>query len=117
MNAFENIPGFTAEASLYRPARQYRTTAVQGSAPRGVVPQLRKSTGFCMADCDFNDPDPLSNFACKVGCLEEGGGGEEGGGAEPACRPACGPCRRVPGEHRRTKTCVVGNCDEREIRC
>ena len=117
MKTFENIPGFTADASLYRGARHYRTSAVSPSAHRGVIPQLRRSTGFCMADCDANDPDPLSNYACKVGCLENGGGGEPGGGSEPECTPGCSTCRKMPGARRGTKTCISSNCEEREVRC
>ena len=40
-----NIPGFTAEASLYRRGRSYRMAA--GAEVSGIVPQIRRCT-----DCD-----------------------------------------------------------------
>ena len=116
MSAFEKIPGFTADASLGRTVRQYRTAALHRSPQGNVIPQLRRSTGFCMADCDSTDPDPLSNFACKIGCLDAGGDGE-GGGTEPVCTPVCGPCVKAPGALRGTKTCVTSNCNDRQVRC
>jgi hypothetical protein len=68
-----NMPGFSAEASLYRSVRQYRMAGTRKPGSRGVLPQL--PIGFCMADCDFTEHDPLSNAACKFDCLGQDGGG------------------------------------------
>jgi len=112
-----NMPGFSAEASVYRTSRQYRRAgapnALAGS--RGVIPQL--PIGFCMAECDFTEHDPLANMACKFGCFDDQGGGGGGGPVDQVCRPTCTPCRRVPGKPGRWKTCITRNCDDREVRC
>jgi len=112
-----NMPGFTAEASIYKTVRQYRMAGTRNNlgGGRGVLPQL--PIGFCMADCDFTEHDPLSNMACKFDCLggQEGGGG--GGPREPVCRPSCSPCRPVAGKPGRWKTCITRNCDDNEVRC
>ena len=50
-----NMPGFTAETSLYKTRRQYPAVAGTPNAlvgSQGVLPQL--PIGFCMADCDGN---------------------------------------------------------------
>ena len=90
------MPTFTADASLYRSGAHYRMarTVHDGSGARTVLPQLRRSTGFCMADCDYTTSDPLSNAACKFDCMEGGGDGGPSGPSEPRCRPSCGPSAR-----------------------
>ena len=105
-----NMPTFTAEASLYATRRRYRAASAPSWGPSGVVPQL--PIGFCMAECDEHETDPLSNAACKFGCMGGGGGGGVGGGpGDPGCRPGCGPCRRG------RRTCINADCDSREVRC
>jgi hypothetical protein len=112
-----NLPGFTAEASLYKSMRQYRRTGNLSAFARGrgVLPQL--PIGFCMADCDFNETDPLSNAVCKFGCLDQQDGGSVGGPGNPICRPSCTRCHTVPGQPGRWKTCIDRKCDDREVRC
>jgi len=108
-----SMPNFTAEASLYATTALYRTATVGGSMTdgRAILPQLR-STGFCMADCDFNSTDPLSNAACKFDCLNDGGGGGgPSGPGGPSCKPSCGPC--VDG----TRLCIKADCDTYERSC
>ena len=59
------IPGFTAEASLYKPGRYYRNTAETANVTQDgsmVAPQLF-GIGFCMADCDPDD------WLCLFDCL------------------------------------------------
>ena len=48
-----NIPGFTAEHSLYRHRRHYRMAATALSADRsGILPQLRRRTpDDCIPGC------------------------------------------------------------------
>ena len=113
-----NIPRFSAEASLYKTRRRYRVAGTPTSVvhSRAVVPQLRP-IGFCMADCDHSQGDPLMNAACKIGCLEGAGGNGVGGPTDPGCRPGCGPCRRVAGRPGRWKTCINRDCEDVEIRC
>jgi hypothetical protein len=117
MNIIMNIPRFTAEASLYKTSRQYQMAGTPKDlvGSRGVLPQL--PIGFCMADCDFTERDPLSNIACKFGCFEEQEGGGGGGPGDPVCTPSCTPCRRVAGKPGRWKTCISRNCDDYEVRC
>lgn len=108
-----NIPGFTADASLYKTSGHYRiagtTNDLVGS--QGVLPQL--PIGFCMANCDHIQDD-FTRTVCNLRCFEQGGGG---GGTGPVCRPSCSSCRPVPGLPGRWRTCINRNCDEREVRC
>jgi hypothetical protein len=115
-----NIPRYSAEASLYKTRRRYRVAGTPTSVGHGrdVVPQLRP-IGFCMAGCDETETNPVSNAACKIGCMEGAGGGGDGvgGPTDPGCRPGCGPCRRLPGQRFRSKSCINRDCDSTEIRC
>ena len=108
-----NIPQFTAEASLSTTIARYRTASAFHplTGGRTVIPQLMRSTGFCMADCDFTTSDPLSNMACKFDCMEQGGDGGPSGPSGPRCRPSCGPC--IDG----TKMCVTPDCETHERPC
>jgi hypothetical protein len=110
------MPGFSAEASLYRTSRQYRMASNYVLGSHQVLPQL-KSIGFCMADCDFTESDPLLRDVCKLRCFEQGDGGGDGGPGGEVCRPSCTPCRRVPGRVGLWKTCVGRDCETRDVRC
>lgn len=87
------LPGFSAEAALYKSSGSYR--AIGGSlglsASRSVLPQL--PIGFCMADCDYTHSDPFLRDVCKLGCLGGGTGGPGGGPSSPP-ELVCGPCIR-----------------------
>jgi hypothetical protein len=83
-------PGFAAEASLYRTARQY--LAVATSSPRrGVTPGLLPRNGGngngCLADCadacsDLTGPAARACAAnCRRTCSSGGGGGGGGTGS------------------------------------
>lgn len=106
-----NMPRFTAEASLYKNSARYRVAGTSDlrNVP-GVFPQL-KSTGFCMADCDFTNSDPFLSTICKMGCLEQDGGGGPSEPPSERCQPGCGPC--IDG----SKLCVKYNCDTYERQC
>jgi hypothetical protein len=113
-----NMPGFTAETSLYNTSGHYRAMAgtpndLIGSG--GVLPQL--PIGFCMADCDFTYPnDSFLSSVCKLGCFGDGGGGGGGGGEH--CRPTCGQCQPDPGSPTgRSKPCIKSNCDDYDKPC
>jgi hypothetical protein len=105
-----SLPGFTANAALVGAGGHYRGRARSGG-PAGLVAQLRRSIGFCMADCDATESNPLSNAQCKFDCLD--GGGDDGGGGPggPVCKPSCGPCIRG------TRVCVTTDCDTVERAC
>ncbi|WP_291298673.1 hypothetical protein [Elioraea sp.] len=102
------LPGFTAAHSHYVTRAAYRGTP-RGSASAAVVAQLRP-IGFCMADCDVTETNPVSNMLCKFDCME-GGGDAPGGPGEPTCKPSCGPC--IDG----TRLCVTADCDTVERSC
>lgn len=106
-----NMPRFTAEASLYKTSARYRMAATLDlqNVP-GVFPQL-KSIGFCMADCDYTNSDPFMSTICKMGCLDQGGGGEPSGPSTEHCQPGCGPC--IDG----SKLCVKYDCQTVERVC
>ena len=72
-----NIPGFTADVSLYKTNGHYRIASTPNNlvGSRRVLPQL--PIGFCMANCDHIQDD-FMRTVCNMGCLEQGGGG--GGG-------------------------------------
>jgi hypothetical protein len=108
-----NVPQFTAEASLSTTTGRYRMVGTPRNFIGGgtVLPQLMKSAGFCMADCDYTTSDPLSNMACKFDCMEGGGGGGPSGPSGPSCRPSCGPC--IDG----TRLCVRADCETVERPC
>ena len=57
-----NIPGFTAEASLYRTDRQFNSAENSTGLARrqAIVPQARVLEGFCFRNgtyCCFKNPD------------------------------------------------------------
>jgi hypothetical protein len=112
-----NMPGFTAEHSLYRTEGHYRLATGRAGrivAPVGnfIVPQLRKIDWECARDClDAGGDMGICGFFCE----EQG---EDGGGIpEPVCRPGCSRCSRVPGKPGLWKTCITRDCDDREVRC
>ena len=107
------IPGFTAEASVYRTTRSYRaTTGSLGLTASSITPQLDCSSkcaaaytlcllgcagagGFCIPECF------LAFGACEDGCSS---GGSGGGGPGPNPRCGCpagtvcqGGCVKEPG--------------------
>lgn len=108
-----NIPNFTADASLYETVAGYRSARTFAGRAGGisVVPQLRRSIGFCMADCDYTTSDPLSNAACKFDCMDQGGDDGPSGPPTQTCRPSCGPC--IGG----IRTCITRDCDTYERSC
>ena len=111
-----NMPGFKAEASLYKTSGHYRMAGTPNDlvGSRGVLPQL--PIGFCQANCDAIS-DPFLRTVCELQCADQGGCGGGGGGGGQFCRPGCGPCRRVTGKPGRWKTCIRRNCDDYEVRC
>jgi hypothetical protein len=50
-----NIPGFTAEASLSRPTKNYELVADKAQRPKGqrVIPQRRFVYGGRIYECDW----------------------------------------------------------------
>ena len=72
-----NIPGFTAEASLYRTSGIHCSVAVgsNSSGERRVVSQRRAGDGACYAalskcwsDCSVW-PEDILRYYCQDGCL------------------------------------------------
>jgi hypothetical protein len=111
-----NLPGFTADATLYKTNVNYKTVGSHFvTVGHGVVPQL--PIGFCQANCDHIS-DPFLREVCNLQCMDQGGGGGGGGGGGEFCRPACGPCHPDPDSPTgRYKTCVKRNCDTYDVRC
>lgn len=116
-----NMPGFTAEGSVYKTRGHYRLATGRAGgivAPvgRGLLPQLRQIDWECAHDCLEAGADM---GICGFFCEERGEEGEGGGIPEPVCRPQCslrcGPSSEgLPG---RWKTCIKRNCDDYEVRC
>ena len=80
-----NMPGFSGKSSLYRTKGRYRASASLPHVFDGpsVLPQLPRSIGFCMADCDDQyEWGTLDNTVCKFDCLDDGNGGGGNGGGE-----------------------------------
>ncbi len=114
-----NMPGFTAEASLYNTGGHYRMAGAPNHlvGSRGVLPQL--PIGFCMADCDFiHRDDPFLASVCKLGCFGQqdgggtgggGGGGGGGNGSGLVCAKCKAACRKKPLSQR--PKCIA-DCNE-----
>lgn len=112
-----NMPGFTAEASLYKASGHYRMAGAPNDlvGSHEVLPQL--PIGFCQANCDHIQDDFLRTV-CNLGCLDQSDGGGVGGGGGQSCRPSCGPCHSDPDSPTgRSKTCVKRNCDDYDRSC
>lgn len=115
-----NIPGLTAEASLYR-TNGYSWMAGTRAAmanSREVLPQL--PIGFCQANCDQIQDDFLRTV-CEIRCSEQGSGGGDGVGSghqDHLCRPGCGPCQHDPSSSSgRSRTCIKSSCDDFTRKC
>jgi hypothetical protein len=68
-----NLPGFTAESSLYGLSAHCRTTSVHDSFPasRAVVPQLRVSAAPGCGECTpLRWPDGTPTGACARACCD-----------------------------------------------
>lgn len=91
------MPGFAAEASLYRTARVYRAAATS-SLRRGVTPGLLPQDGDlfqCLQDCDETclGLKGAARTACLASCKRKcstgggagGGSGSGGGGGTSPC--------------------------------
>lgn len=107
-----SIPGYTADASVYRSRNCYSIirTSISVRGNQGVLPQAR-SIGFCQADCAPGD------YLCLWHCMEEGGGGAP---TPPTqyCRPSCGRC--LPDSDSptgRSRLCLKANCDDYSRPC
>ena len=116
-----NLPGYTAEASLSKQGRFYRSPAtylsdsfgVSGDGIAVVQPQLRKTDFECVHDCLEAGGGDICNFFCTEN-VDPGGGG--GGGQQ--CRPSCGPCKRDPDSPSgRSRLCINAKCDDFTRRC
>lgn len=116
-----NIPGFAAEASLYRTNSRYRSAKSPTYSRLALVtPQLScgETLDLCLLECAFGGGIfcAAGCFISLVECLESSGGGGGGGNPPPSC---CGPeafcgCggRCVPG-----KGCIGGKCLRPGDRC
>jgi hypothetical protein len=62
------IPGFTAEAAVFRSSRQYRRSSSSSRRVRGVVPQQSGELCMdweCLSWCEAHSPWPET---CYAGC-------------------------------------------------
>ncbi len=103
------IPGFNAEGSLYRARAGHRAASLHGARAdsQGVYPQLPKSIGFCMDECDSQyDWGSVDNAYCKSQCSGDGGDGGTGGGGGGFPQVHCGKCATV-GSHKGQKLCTI----------
>ena len=100
-----NIPGFSAEASVYRTGRPYASGSFRHTA--GLANSVQPALAIYVDGRYVCNGDVNSNGF--INCYPPGGGGQ-------LCRPSCSPCVRIPGEGR-IKTCVRRNCDVDEVPC
>lgn len=112
------MPGFTAQASLYKAGGHFRMAETQNNliGSGEVLPQL--PIGFCQANCDHIQDDFLRSV-CELRCSEDqGGGGGGGGGGGQHCSPKCGPCNSDPNSPTGGfQTCIKPNCDDYDRAC
>jgi len=60
-----SMPGFGAEASLYKREQVYRGLLGTAGASHGVVPQyLSRCFQNCLANSDYDDPYAYQNCNC-----------------------------------------------------
>src|SRR6266849_1008943 len=115
-----NLPGFTADTSIYKAIEHYRAmggTPSELVSGRGVRLQLPQELQSCLSRCDFSPHPNLCNYFCYY---EYGGGGQDGqGGHGPQpCSRTCGACLGDPGSSTgRSKTCRMPNCEWYTIEC
>lgn len=68
-----SIPGFTAEAAVFRSPRQYRRSPLSAAPVKGVVPQLQSGETCmdweCLSWCQDHSAYPETCYdACQVPC-------------------------------------------------
>jgi hypothetical protein len=66
-----NIPGYAAEASLYKSSRSYRAYAGTGSAGKNLQNIVFQQD--CQTQCDFQYQQCLNNCGCAAGLTNCGG--------------------------------------------
>jgi hypothetical protein len=98
-----NMPGFTADKSVYKTNGYYRLSAgnADGSA-REVLPMLGKTCGACRANSDCRKVD---NYCGGCNCLALGPG-ETGPRCDDPVNCFVSPCAVTPGE----AVCENGRC-------
>jgi hypothetical protein len=80
-----NMPGFSAQASLYRTDNRYRSVAGEPQGT-GLIPQLGgpgfEGRAFCISKCIDENPG-LTAKQCAARCRDPGGTPGTGGGRKP----------------------------------
>jgi hypothetical protein len=117
-----NIPGFTAEVSLYRTRDLYRAMARVSNALIDGGTAVPQSLALlkCLQGCHNVDSPDYCVQHCYWKDNIEGGGGAGGGsgGGGQSCTPGCGPCHADPdsptGGYR---TCIRHDCSTYDIGC
>ena len=124
-----NIPGFTADTSIYKTRGHYRAMASHPAASankRAVLPQLPRQLQLlqCLQDCSLADSSPFCQQLCfwqdHINTSDDffgsrgggrGSGGGSGGGGGQSCVPECGPC--IDG----SRLCVRHDCSDYDRPC
>lgn len=102
-----NLPGFTAEASVYQAVQPYRTRSSHD--PAGLSNSVQAALAIYV-DGRFICNGEVNEFGF-INCGPIGGGGQ-------VCRPACGRC--LPDSESptgRSKLCILRNCDDVQRAC
>ena len=68
-----SLPGFTAEAGVFRSSRQYRPKSSSQGDVKGVAPQMQSSETCmdweCLSWCESHSPYPETCYAaCQIPC-------------------------------------------------
>ena len=99
-----NMPGFTAEASLYRTIERYQLASTTQRAE--FKASMVQPSAAIYEDGRFVCYGEVTERG-YINCYPPGGGGEI------FCRPRCEPCRSDPESRTgRSRTCIDRNCDE-----
>ena len=114
-----NLPGFTAEASLYRTSECYRAIAGISNVwlDGGKVGPQSLALLKCLQGChDADSPDYCQQHCYWNEAIEGGGGG--GGGGGQSCAPGCGECYSdLDSPTGGFKSCVKHDCTTYNLTC
>lgn len=122
-----NMPGFIAEAALYKAEWTYRATVnlfASQVLPQASFSECVRSAGMCNRECPGSRDPRHCNDKCNIEfqiCLDSLDGGGNGSDGSPGgfhCLPRCSRCLPdLDSPTGRSKTCVTFDCGAFEREC